>query len=206
VSCRRLAGLLGGASTMRRLALTSPRPRRRSHARDRPDRPRTRAQGRRAGLVRRRLSSSALLASAPADRAAIVQGTRTPPSHGGNPGSNPGSGIASGPGPERRSPARPVRYLRSPPAARGCGGIGRRARFRSVSEKSGGGSSPLIRTRQKPSKMALFCFRPALSLQSTDGRNVVKWQIRPFLRPLRPPHLRATCRRPRDVDPEASTG
>src|SRR5206468_347495 len=26
-------------------------------------------------------------------RAAIVQGTRTPPSHGGNPGSNPGSGI-----------------------------------------------------------------------------------------------------------------
>jgi hypothetical protein len=34
-------------------------------------------------------------------RAAIVQGTRTPPSHGGNPGSNPGSGIASwqvGPG------------------------------------------------------------------------------------------------------------
>src|SRR5580698_5062391 len=27
-------------------------------------------------------------------RAAIVQGTRTPPSHGGNPGSNPGSGIA----------------------------------------------------------------------------------------------------------------
>ena|GEM_PF-6158771 len=28
-------------------------------------------------------------------RAAIVQGTRTPPSHGGNPGSNPGSGIHS---------------------------------------------------------------------------------------------------------------
>ena len=27
------------------------------------------------------------------DRAAIVQGTRTPPSHGGNPGSNPGSGT-----------------------------------------------------------------------------------------------------------------
>jgi hypothetical protein len=31
------------------------------------------------------------------------------------------------------------------PRARGCGGIGRRARFRSVSGKPGGGSSPLIR-------------------------------------------------------------
>ena len=30
-------------------------------------------------------------------------------------------------------------------SARGCGGIGRRARFRSVSGKPGGGSSPLIR-------------------------------------------------------------
>jgi hypothetical protein len=30
-------------------------------------------------------------------RAAIVQGTRTPPSHGGNPGSNPGSGTSEGP-------------------------------------------------------------------------------------------------------------
>jgi hypothetical protein len=30
-------------------------------------------------------------------RAAIVQGTRTPPSHGGNPGSNPGSGIENPP-------------------------------------------------------------------------------------------------------------
>jgi hypothetical protein len=38
----------------------------------------------------------------------------------------------------------PVRYLRFL-TARGCGGIGRRARFRSVSEKSGGGSSPLSR-------------------------------------------------------------
>ncbi len=37
--------------------------------------------------------TSALLASDPSMRAAIVQGTRTPPSHGGNPGSNPGSGI-----------------------------------------------------------------------------------------------------------------
>jgi hypothetical protein len=32
------------------------------------------------------------------------------------------------------------------PPARGCGGIGRRARFRSVSGQPGGGSSPLIRT------------------------------------------------------------
>src|SRR5258708_9656850 len=31
-------------------------------------------------------------------RAAIVQGTRTPPSHGGNPGSNPGSGTQEAPG------------------------------------------------------------------------------------------------------------
>ena len=30
--------------------------------------------------------------------AAIVQGTRTPPSHGGNPGSNPGSGMHPGRG------------------------------------------------------------------------------------------------------------
>ena len=35
----------------------------------------------------------ALLASCSRLRAAIVQGTRTPPSHGGNPGSNPGSGT-----------------------------------------------------------------------------------------------------------------
>jgi hypothetical protein len=32
-----------------------------------------------------------------AQRAAIVQGTRTPPSHGGNPGSNPGSGTPTPP-------------------------------------------------------------------------------------------------------------
>jgi hypothetical protein len=36
----------------------------------------------------------ALLASTCRERAAIVQGTRTPPSHGGNPGSNPGSGTS----------------------------------------------------------------------------------------------------------------
>ncbi len=40
---------------------------------------------------------SALLASSRRFRAAIVQGTRTPPSHGGNPGSNPGSGTAYAP-------------------------------------------------------------------------------------------------------------
>src|SRR6185437_7638311 len=33
---------------------------------------------------------------------------------------------------------------------RGCGGIGRRARFRSVSGKPGGGSSPLIRITRLP--------------------------------------------------------
>src|SRR5438552_16376443 len=39
---------------------------------------------------------------------------------------------------------RAVRYVRSSPA-RGCGGIGRRARFRSVWMQVRGGSSPLIR-------------------------------------------------------------
>jgi hypothetical protein len=42
-------------------------------------------------------STAALLASEQSFCAAIVQGTRTPPSHGGNPGSNPGSGIGPGP-------------------------------------------------------------------------------------------------------------
>jgi hypothetical protein len=42
--------------------------------------------------------------------------------------------------------ARPLRKRASyNPAPRGCGGIGRRARFRSVWEQSRGGSSPLIR-------------------------------------------------------------
>ena len=41
--------------------------------------------------------SGALLASIRRKRAAIVQGTRTPPSHGGNPGSNPGSGTSGKP-------------------------------------------------------------------------------------------------------------
>jgi hypothetical protein len=35
-------------------------------------------------------------------------------------------------------------------SARGCGGIGRRARFRSVSGQPGGGSSPLIRIGEPP--------------------------------------------------------
>ena len=39
------------------------------------------------------LPPGALLASSASLPAAIVQGTRTPPSHGGNPGSNPGSGT-----------------------------------------------------------------------------------------------------------------
>jgi hypothetical protein len=41
--------------------------------------------------------SGHLLASERRNPAAIVQGTRTPPSHGGNPGSNPGSGTFHGP-------------------------------------------------------------------------------------------------------------
>ncbi len=53
---------------------------------------------------------STLLASGRPLRAAIVQGTRTPPSHGGNPGSNPGSGIArcprAGTAPRGGSPSR----------------------------------------------------------------------------------------------------
>jgi hypothetical protein len=64
-------------------------------------------------------------------RAAIVQGTRTPPSHGGNPGSNPGSGTLLAPrvygalrvlgvGGANRSanPIRPVGYARAPNEAR----------------------------------------------------------------------------------------
>ena len=46
-------------------------------------------RGTAAGVSRSRLSASL----EPFIRAAIVQGTRTPPSHGGNPGSNPGSGT-----------------------------------------------------------------------------------------------------------------
>ncbi|MEA2302331.1 MAG: hypothetical protein QOE44_2866 [Solirubrobacteraceae bacterium] len=57
------------------------------------------------------------------------------------------------PGPARRPPNRPlaasptVPRAISSPAAGGCGGIGRRARFRSVWRQLRGGSSPLIRTR-----------------------------------------------------------
>ena len=40
---------------------------------------------------------------------------------------------------------RPASAISSLPYPRGCGGIGRRARFRSVSGQPGGGSSPLIR-------------------------------------------------------------
>src|SRR4051812_28998150 len=38
----------------------------------------------------------------------------------------------------------------------GCGGIGRRARFRSVWERSRGGSSPLIRIAEKAPQMRGF--------------------------------------------------
>src|SRR5579884_3631336 len=44
--------------------------------------------------------------------------------------------------PERRVRSDPPRYTDAP---RGCGGIGRRARFRSVWAQARGGSSPLIR-------------------------------------------------------------
>jgi hypothetical protein len=49
------------------------------------------ARGRSAGSGG--LAPSVLLASTESNRAAIVQGTRTPPSHGGNRGSNPLSGT-----------------------------------------------------------------------------------------------------------------
>jgi hypothetical protein len=51
----------------------------------------------------RRLGSASSASLGPVDRAAIVQGTRTPPSHGGNPGSNPGSGIGGQPANEQVS-------------------------------------------------------------------------------------------------------
>ena len=44
----------------------------------------------------------------------------------------------------------------SSPVARGCGGIGRRARFRSVWGKPRGGSSPLIRIGRKARKSEPF--------------------------------------------------
>ena len=50
--------------------------------------------------------------------------------------------------------AEPLRYLRL--RTRGCGGIGRRARFRSVSGQPGGGSSPLIRIASKALQTGAF--------------------------------------------------
>jgi hypothetical protein len=59
----------------------------------------------------------------------------------------PGGGEAAAaakPAPVSGSGAEPPLHCR-PPSSRGCGGIGRRARFRSVWGKPRGGSSPLIR-------------------------------------------------------------
>jgi hypothetical protein len=65
------------------------------------------ARGPRSRSSRRGSANRRLLVS-PA-RAAIVQGTRTPPSHGGNPGSNPGSGTPTAVArvPEERHDAEP---------------------------------------------------------------------------------------------------
>src|SRR3954471_7128477 len=53
--------------------------------------------------------------------------------------------------------------------ASGCGGIGRRARFRSVWERSRGGSSPLIRiVKFRSGTSSAPANRPFLKL--TDGR------------------------------------
>ncbi len=73
-----------------------------SHAAPRSGRlcspPRARRLARARFVRRRRESPSSRFASlVRAIRAAIVQGTRTPPSHGGNPGSNPGSGTSPTP-------------------------------------------------------------------------------------------------------------
>src|SRR5947209_13065490 len=51
-----------------------------------------------------------------------------------------------------QSPSRP-RNTRLHLSPRGCGGIGRRARFRSVWGKPRGGSSPLIRMTRIPASM-----------------------------------------------------
>ena len=79
-------------------------------------------------------------------------------------------------------------------SARGCGGIGRRARFRSVSGQPGGGSSPLIRIEESackscvlskcslplPSERAALC---AVGQRHTSGRNRTRfWDDR--LEPL----------------------
>ena len=60
-----------------------------------------------------------------------------------------------------RKQAQRLRYNRR--AACGCGGIGRRARFRSVWPKGRGGSSPLIRTVEARSSSGLRSFWSAFS-------------------------------------------
>ena len=82
-----------------------------------------------------------------------------------------------------------VRYLRSPPRVRGCGGIGRRARFRSVSGQPGGGSSPLIRIAESACKSPVLVPCRARALGFAHGRNVVIWQMRPSVRPFTSPLL-----------------
>src|SRR5947209_9830533 len=64
-----------------------------------------------------------------------------------------------------QSPSRP-RNTRLHLSPRGCGGIGRRARFRSVWGKPRGGSSPLIRMTQAggPSKLAPGMLRRLLGV------------------------------------------
>jgi hypothetical protein len=64
-----------------------------SHAPTQQEQAREPLRGLRRWIHAEGLAPDALLASFLRRRAAIVQGTRTPPSHGGNPGSNPGSGT-----------------------------------------------------------------------------------------------------------------
>ena len=72
-----------------------------------------------------------------------------------------GASQRRGPAPTLEHGRRAILVRRRAPCAifalttRGCGGIGRRARFRSVSGKPGGGSSPLIRIARRPCKWRL---------------------------------------------------
>ncbi len=72
----------------------------------------------------------------------------------------PGGPAAAGPARPAPPGTPPLRYLRLP---RGCGGIGRRARFRSVSGKPGGGSSPLIRIARRATARCCTEHRPRRS-------------------------------------------
>jgi hypothetical protein len=89
-----------------------------------------------------------------------------------------------------------VRYLRFP-AARGCGGIGRRARFRSVSEKSGGGSSPLIRILKKSLQISAFLLGspPRAKMIGMDVMLPIDKYVHLYVH-VRPSRCRWTYRRP----------